>query len=942
MASSGDARAGGAFVELYAKDTTTKVLNAIESRIKSMAVNVALIGATMAAGGAAVTAPMLYGLSVASEWTSELTSANRRTGIGFEDLQSLSYAFRVDMDGLAAATRTMSGQLEQAINEPAGEAARRIEALGLSVQDLQRATQADRLRAFGAALGNIGDEGQRIANARHIFGRQGAAMDVSGATGPPIVAQPDARVPPVIPRDARPPAVPPVVPQPGARPPAVPAAGASGIAQREERGRAVGAVMSAADVATIQEYNAATRELGIVTKAAWASIGVAIAPIMTDFVRIVTTIVSYAKHWIDNNRELIATVFHVADAAVFVGTAIGVLATVIYGTSYAFAFLSGAVGIVSGALSTLWTLSGIGIAITYGLMAAQYALSVAQAVWTGTLAAGIAAAFVFSGIVYAMTGSMFAYDVACLVATSSSVAFFAGMWLGSIAVAAFNGLLGLSSVIAIVWGASVVAAGLLVSGAMWAIGAAVATVSFLYGLLTGSAAAWSAVSSAGAMLLFGLFSAYAGIMAVVNFATWAYNAALAALAGGFGIAKIAAWLFAAATVPVTIGTTLATGGINLLAAAIAILALVAIPVLVVALASIFALPLLAIGHMIAEVLRLLRVFDTIGTMVSGTAASVTGSANRIADAFSSAWATTASGFTRMTSGLISDATGAWGGIKDAFAAGDMEMVWDIVKTAGLLAWAQISEFLFRTWAGWKYALFTLWDSVSDSLRDAFSTSLTAVRLLWADVMDWVGQSWGEVFGDIWRLMITGFSRAISNIEGLWTTSLNWLSSALSSLWETEAVQIAAAPTQAAAAAPASTLTRRQQIEQQAATDRTTEEARRLERDAARIRLRDAEMQGAGNQSEIDRLRGELGRLNEAAMGAAEWARFSREQDVAHGAGAFDATAGRSANLGTFSASAASGYAGGAPMDRLQRTSEEQLAVARQIRDLIQNGGGAIG
>jgi hypothetical protein len=311
MASASDARAGGAFVELYAKDTTQAVLQDIQNRLKSMAVTVGLIGASMAALGASITAPLLHGLNVASEWSGGIVAASRQTGIEVEALGSLTYALKTDFDGLATATRTMDGLLEQAINNPAGEAAQRIDALGLSIDALQRMSQADRLRAFAGALGNIGDQGQRIANARAVFGRQGANLDVSG--------------------------------------------GAAGIASREQHGRDIGAVMSAADLDTIRQYNAATRELGIVTKAVWSSIGVAIAPVMTEFTILVTNVISVLKTWVDNSRPLIATIFKIADGLVTVGTIIGVVAGGFYGLSLVAGFLAPTFTALTGTLAILTT-----------------------------------------------------------------------------------------------------------------------------------------------------------------------------------------------------------------------------------------------------------------------------------------------------------------------------------------------------------------------------------------------------------------------------------------------------------------------------------------------------------------------------------------------------------------------------------------------------------
>lgn len=373
MASGSDVRAGGAFVEFYSRGekAVQQTLANLQARMKNLGRTVAIMGATLGASGASVTAPFLHGLNVASETSSQIISASRRTGIGFTELQTLSYALKVDFDELAGATRKMNSFLDEAARGSA-DANLRLDELGLSVEDLQRLSQGDRLRRIADSISRISDVSQRGAAQTHIFGRAAMGMDLTG--------------------------------------------GAAGISGRQERGSRF--ALSEADVQLIGQYNLAQRDMGLAAKALWSTIGAAAAGPMTEFFQIVTELILAAKNWADENRPLLTTIFRIADATVAVGAALTGLGGAVVVGSYLFgimgaglSFLAVAAYYLTGAFlvakvaTWLWAAAvwgynaatSVGHLLTWGWIAILVALGVAIIAVEMALGGAVIAVLAFAG-----------------------------------------------------------------------------------------------------------------------------------------------------------------------------------------------------------------------------------------------------------------------------------------------------------------------------------------------------------------------------------------------------------------------------------------------------------------------------------------------------------------------------------------------------------------
>lgn len=368
MASSSDVRAGGAWVEFYAKGQAAvqKAIEGVGATLKKIGFQTALVSTMLGGMAAGITSPFIHGLSVASEWGKDIVASARMAGMGFEQTQSLAFALRIEMGALGAATGHMDSFLNQAANG-SGEAAQALSQLGLTFQELNGITNDERIRRFAEALNSVADAAQRGALQRQIFGRSALGMDLSG--------------------------------------------GAAGIQQREQHGREIGAVMNTADLGRVAQYNAVLRDMNVAIQALWASVGQAALTPMMEFFEIVTNVAGAVRRWVNENRASLETVFRVADAVATGAVAFTALAGAIYGTGVAARFFAPTISIATAALGAVWSVArfaatGFG-ALSVASWAWGLATSAASAIAAGAVwawSAAVAAAYTIASLAQAAWG----------------------------------------------------------------------------------------------------------------------------------------------------------------------------------------------------------------------------------------------------------------------------------------------------------------------------------------------------------------------------------------------------------------------------------------------------------------------------------------------------------------------------------------------------------
>ena len=609
------------------------------------------------------------------------------------------------------------------------------------------------------------------------------------------------------------------------------------------------------------------------------AIGESLVPAMRATGAVLLPVLKFLSHLIRSNQEVVKWIDGFAIALIAAGAALAVVGVTMW-----------AVGAAVGVLAKMYAVATLGVGLWgFATMAwsaiatvAGATAAVAIAIWSAAYA--VAAAVVSAGSAVIVAALTLAWAAAKL------------LWAGFIFVA---------------------------SGQLaYTVGTAIATVAtWLY------KAALVAISV---------------ITALLSANTWIFVAALV-------LYKVAAWAASAATFvyslmmwKAAVATTAATGGLNLLAAAFAVL----MAIVSIGLAAIFAAPFILLGVAIWEGIKSLKAlgsaFTGFGDLLRGFGNAIAGGASGIATAFAGAWDATVVGFSAMFDTIVDVAGRSWQGIKDAISIGDWELTWEILKTSFLLIWEQV-----------KAPLETMVNSWKDAFSDAFTAIWTTLRSL---------------FTQGWLFVKLGFIRAFEAVLTAWGRVEETMAAAMDVIRSpdesAENRQLRADQRQVIRDIRARPLTaaRRETEEAQYEAERaarragnwvfsdadTPQTARESEEEQARIRReRDDALRG-GNEARIAELDSELGRL----IHWAEEERMMREREtqdaarvrpqVPEGPGSGTAERARFSLAGGFSAGALFGALQGSstametPLQRIARLLEESRREQQAANRIAEN------
>jgi hypothetical protein len=373
MSSAADARAGGSYVEFYLKgEAAVKAgIARIGDGMKRLSTVTATVAAGLAASSALVTAPLVRGLGVLSEWGSETASTMRETGLSLSEFNTLSNGLRVSGEHLVPALGAMSSVLEQAANGSI-EARQRFDTLGLSLDELLSFSQGERALRIADAISRLGDAGQRVAMLRGLFSERGAAFNIEG--------------------------------------------GRAGIEGRTSRVADLqgDALTSPASLAAARQYNEAFRELTLAQRGFFASLGLSVSPIVTNAIQGITEIIVAARQWIDSSRDVVAFVGATAVAVGGLASGLFGVAAVVRGVSAALAFLSPLLAIVKSGFGLLTIASGAWSVASTIAGAAFTAFSMAYAAGQAVIQG---ATWAYNAVVGIATGATGGFSIALAIAS---------------------------------------------------------------------------------------------------------------------------------------------------------------------------------------------------------------------------------------------------------------------------------------------------------------------------------------------------------------------------------------------------------------------------------------------------------------------------------------------------------------------------------------------
>lgn len=304
MATPGAIRAGQGEIELGLNQSPLKQgLADAKAELEAFGRGVASIGAMIANVGAQITAPFLRGVEAFAELGGSIYRASQQTGIGFESMGRLAAATGGNVE-MATRNIMQMDRFLQGVASGSHTHAVALDRLGLSFEQLNTASQHERLLLFADALNNVGDAGQRAALRREIFGRSFGR----GGTGTLNLE-----------------------------------GGRAGILEREQRAQELGGVLSPADVDLAHQYTESQRELGLAGRGMWAALGAAATPVMIEVAKFWTEVFVNVRYVVEGIRGFLTEVFRIADYVNKAGLALMYLGAAISGAGVAFSVLSGAI-----------------------------------------------------------------------------------------------------------------------------------------------------------------------------------------------------------------------------------------------------------------------------------------------------------------------------------------------------------------------------------------------------------------------------------------------------------------------------------------------------------------------------------------------------------------------------------------------------------------------
>ncbi len=186
MTGAGAIRAGLAVVELGADlSLLQQGLDRAASMMRGYATKVAAVGASFAAAGAAITAPITAAFKGAVEQGSSIGTLATQLGTTAEEASRLQYAFSqfgVSQEEVVGFARHMSHAMaELASGVP--ETVQKFALLGISLEDLRQMSLTEQFAAVGGQISKATEQFDRMNKSVELFGRNGPASLTAFANG---------------------------------------------------------------------------------------------------------------------------------------------------------------------------------------------------------------------------------------------------------------------------------------------------------------------------------------------------------------------------------------------------------------------------------------------------------------------------------------------------------------------------------------------------------------------------------------------------------------------------------------------------------------------------------------------------------------------------------------------------------------------------------------
>lgn len=323
-------KAGRAFVEIGTDNSKlTKGLRQAQQKLQTWGAGIAKIGGAMFAGGAAVMAPLMAAVNSFTSKGDAMAKMADRTGASVEALSGLGHAAEqsgASLEDVEKSIRKMQQNLVDAANG-SKTATDALNALGLSAADLEGLSPDEQFKAIAEKISQIEDPAQRTAAALDIFGKSGANLMPLLRTG------------------------------------------ADGINELIQEAEDLGYIISTEDAQAAAKLGDVLANLWKSVQAGVFAIGASLAPLLTDMAERMMTIGTAALKWVQDNRELVVTIFKVAAGVMAAGAAITAIGIAFIGAGAAIGGVIAVGAVVATifkaiAAAVLFVLSPVGLVVT--------------------------------------------------------------------------------------------------------------------------------------------------------------------------------------------------------------------------------------------------------------------------------------------------------------------------------------------------------------------------------------------------------------------------------------------------------------------------------------------------------------------------------------------------------------------------------------------------
>ena len=179
MASQRNVRAGGAFMELFLKDSKFRAgLKRTITQLKSTGRAVSSIGRSVAAAGSAVIAPMLVAVREFAKAGDTIDKMRQRTGLASEALSELSFVAEQSGASIDQLDRSLAAMARFSLMVSRGlaTATDMLDLMGISTAEFNAQNPEERFKLMAEGISGIEDESIRAGVALSVFGRSGREL----------------------------------------------------------------------------------------------------------------------------------------------------------------------------------------------------------------------------------------------------------------------------------------------------------------------------------------------------------------------------------------------------------------------------------------------------------------------------------------------------------------------------------------------------------------------------------------------------------------------------------------------------------------------------------------------------------------------------------------------------------------------------------------------